>query len=225
MEATKKSKTKKSTTEPNEITLKKAYKDYVLTEGKRPASVYKFAKENGLSEVEFYKHFASFLALEKAIWNEYILSVRSRMESDEAYPQFSAREKILTFYFSLVELLKAERSFVVHQLHEVKNPTNTPVFLRDFKHSFEEWITGILNEGKGTGEIANRPFLDTRYDSLFWLHLHFILQFWSKDESTDFEKTDAAIEKSVTLAFDLIGKGALDNAIDFGKFLFQNRKS
>jgi hypothetical protein len=45
-----------------------------------------------------------------------------------------------------------------------------------------------------------------------------------KDDSKDFEKTDAAIEKSVQLSFELIGKGVLDVAIDFGKFLFQNRK-
>jgi hypothetical protein len=41
----------------------------------------------------------------------------------------------------------------------------------------------------------------------------------------NFEKTDAAIEKSVNLAFDLIGKGILDNALDFGKFLYQNSKN
>ena len=57
------------------------------------------------------------------------------------------------------------------------------------------------------------------------MHLLFILKFWSNDESPNFEKTDAAIEKSVTLAFDLIGKGILDNALDFGKFLYQNSKN
>jgi hypothetical protein len=57
------------------------------------------------------------------------------------------------------------------------------------------------------------------------MHFMFILQFWAHDESANFEKTDAAIEKSVNLAFDLIGKGILDNALDFGKFLYQNSKN
>ncbi len=122
-------------------------------------------------------------------------------------------------------MLKSDRSFVLHQLKSVKNPATTPTFLKGFKASFEEWITSVLNEGKGTGEIAMRPFIDKRYNSLFWIHLMFILQFWSKDDSANFEKTDAAIEKSVTLAFDLMGKGVLDNAIDFGKFLYQNSKN
>jgi hypothetical protein len=33
--------------------------------------------------------------------------------------------------------------------------------------------------------------------------------------------TDAAIEKSVNLAFKLISDNALDSMIDFGKFIFQ----
>jgi hypothetical protein len=43
------------------------------------------------------------------------------------------------------------------------------------------------------------------------------------DTSNAFEKTDAAIEKSVNLAMDLMGKSPLDAALDFGKFLFQNK--
>jgi hypothetical protein len=132
---------------------------------------------------------------------------------------------LLAFYFTLAEVLKGDRSFVIHQLSEWKNPAMLPTFLKGFKSAFNEWVNGIILEGKQTGEIAMRPFLDKQYDSVFWLHLVFILQFWSKDDSANFEKTDMAIEKSVNLAFDLIGKGALDNALDFGKFLYQNAKN
>ena len=51
----------------------------------------------------------------------------------------------------------------------------------------------------------------------------FLLLFWKDDESPGFEKTDAAVEKSVNLAFDLIGKGAVDSFIDFAKFLYQSK--
>jgi len=224
MEATKKSKAKKLDSVSAQA-IQLAYREYLLTEGKQPASVFKFCKENRMTEVEFYAHFASFEAIEKAIWQGYLADTKKRLESDEAFVQFSSREKILTFYFSLAELLKTDRSFVLHQLKSVKNPASTPVFLKGFKASFEEWINGVLNEGKGTGEIAKRPYLDDRYSRLFWTHLMFILKFWAKDESPNFEKTDVAIEKSVTLAFDLIGKGVLDSALDFGKFLYQNSKN
>jgi hypothetical protein len=51
----------------------------------------------------------------------------------------------------------------------------------------------------------------------------FILNFWVKDPSQQFEQTDVAIEKAVNTSFDLIGKTPLDTIFDFAKFLFQNR--
>ena len=99
-----------------------------------------------------------------------------------------------------------------------------PSYLTSFKTSFESFFSSILDAGKGVGEVANRPILDKRYPQLFWLHMGFILLFWRDDNSAGFENTDAAIEKSVNLAFDLIGKGAVDTAIDFAKFLYQNTK-
>ncbi|MBL7872378.1 MAG: TetR/AcrR family transcriptional regulator [Cyclobacteriaceae bacterium] len=223
MEKTKKSKSSSKATSSAKIIA--GYREYLLTEGNQPASVFKFCKDHGFNETEFYQFFGSFEAIEKSIWQEFIVDTRTRMEADSNYQAFTTREKILTFYFMLAESLKTERSFVLYQLKGWKNPSIVPSFLKGFKTSFEEWLNSVLNEGKGTGEIAKRPFLDQRYDMLFWLHLMFILQFWSHDESANFEKTDAAIEKSVNLAFDLIGKGVLDNAIDFGKFLYQNSKN
>lgn len=223
MEKTKKSKAKASSASAEKITA--AYRDYVLTEGKQPASVFKFCKDQGFKEDEFYQYFGSFEALEKVIWKNFVDVTRSKMVADASYSTFTTREKILTFYFMLAEALKTDRSFVLHQLKSWKKPGLVPAFLKGFKASFDEWINSVLNEGKASGEIAKRPYLDERYDVLFWLHLMFILQFWSHDESANFEKTDAAIEKSVNLAFDLIGKGVLDNALDFGKFLYQNSKN
>ena len=81
----------------------------------------------------------------------------------------------------------------------------------------------ILLEAKTTGEVADRPFISEKYDEGLWLQLWFIFQFWIKDSSVSFEKTDAAIEKSVHLAFDLMGKSALDTFADFAKFLYQNK--
>ncbi len=136
---------------------------------------------------------------------------------------FSAREKILAFYFTLLEELKSNRSYVLFQLEHSRKFELVPEYIKGFKAEFETFFDSVLNEGKGKGEVANRPILDKRYPQLFWLHLGFILLFWKQDSSAGFEKTDAAIEKSVNLAFDLIGKGAVDSAIDFAKFLYQNK--
>jgi AcrR family transcriptional regulator len=223
MEKTKKSKVKVSVADATKITA--SYRTYLLAEGKQPATVFKFCKEHGFNETDFYLYFASFEAIEKSIWKNYVSDTVARMIADASYQNFTVREKILTFYFMLAEQWKEDRSFVLFQFKGWKNPSLVPAFLKGFKSEFNEWLNQVLNEGKGTGEIAKRPVLDQSYDRIFWFHLMFVLQFWIHDESPNFEKTDAAIEKSVNLAFDLIGKGVLDNAIDFGKFLYQNSKN
>ena len=224
MEATKK-KTKAQKQESiNAGAIKSAYKTYLLTEGKKPVSIFLFCKDNEMAETDFYNFFGSFEAVEKSIWESYILDTTSRLSADKDFAAFTSREKLLTFYFSLAEVLKTDRSFALHQLQNVKVTAGTPAFLKSFKAAFEDWVEGILNEGKATGEIAKRPFIEDRYSSVFWIHLVFVLNFWTRDDSPNFEKTDVAIEKSVALAFDLIGKGVLDNALDFGKFLYQHSK-
>jgi len=222
METSRKSKPKSKSAASR---IEEHYREHLLTEGAAPASVYIFCKKLGLKESEFYENFGSFDSIEKAIWVGYINKVIKRLTSDSEYAKFAVREKILSFYFSLAEVLKGDRSFVLFQLKSWKNPGVLPSFLKGFHSSFDEWVRGVIAEGKSSGEIAKRPYVDERYQHMFWLHLMFILQFWSNDDSADFTKTDAAIEKSVNLAFDLIGKGILDNAIDFGKFLYQNSKN
>ncbi len=50
---------------------------------------------------------------------------------------------------------------------------------------------------------------------------HFVtaVEFNLADDSAGFERTDAYIEKSVKLAFDVIGTQALDSAFDLVRFL------
>jgi hypothetical protein len=222
MEKTKKS-TRKTGSKASEEKLIASYVEFVLTNGKRPPSVYKFCLDLGIKEEEFYNHVGSFSGLEKLIWKGFIDKVIGRLLADDTFPGFTVREKILVFYYSLLEELKKHRSYILFQLENSRKPEITPEYITLFKSGFESFMENILQEGKGTGEVANRPMLDKRYPQLFWLHMGFILVFWKEDNSPGFEKTDAAVEKSVNLAFDLIGKGAVDSAIDFAKFLYQTK--
>jgi AcrR family transcriptional regulator len=226
MEIAKKTKraTKKSTASNPKGKIEAAYLNHLLTEGKQPASIYKFCLDLGMDEATFYDHFGSFESIERGVWKQWIDTTLARLLADESYGAFSAKEKILAFYFTLFEELRRNRSFVLMQLKHAKRLDFDPPFLRDFKRSFEDFFERTLSEGKGRGEVANRPFLDQRYPKLFWFHFGFLIMFWKDDTSTGLEHTDAAIEKSVTLAFDLISKGATDSAIDLAKFLYQSKK-
>lgn len=222
METTKKSK-KKNTSDNSRGKIGSAYKEYVLLNGSQPPSVYKFCLDLGISEDEFYNHFGSFEGLEKSIWKEFIDATISRLDGDKSYPSFNAQEKVLAFYYTLLEVLKSSRSLVVNQLSRHRKLEIVPTFLKDFKSRYEEFMTGIINEGIKNGEIAKRPYVDKRYPQIFWTHFALLLLYWKQDESASFEKTDAYVEKSVRLAFDLIGKGVVDSALDFAKFIYQTK--
>lgn len=218
----KKSRVKAKTSSVSD-TIKNAYIEYLLLNGKQPSSVYKFCLDLGIKEEVFYTHYGSFEALEKIIWKGFMDQATHSLQADKGFADFNAREKMLALYFTLSEVLKSNRSFILLQLNSFKKPELVPLFLKDFKNAFEEFVGTILTDGKSKGEVANRPYLDARYPQLFWVHLSFFLIFWKNDDSAGFEKSDAFIEKSVNLAFDLIGKGAFDSAVDFAKFLYQSK--
>jgi hypothetical protein len=98
--------------------LQNAYVDYVLTQGHMPKSVYVFAKENGMSEDEFYNHFGSFEGIEQSIWTDLCRKALTEVENQEIWSQYSSREKALAFFYALIELLKSKRSFVLYSLKQ-----------------------------------------------------------------------------------------------------------
>ncbi len=223
--ATTKKTTGKKRTDTNQTTDKivSAYKEYILVHGNEPTSVFQFTRELKLREEEFYKHFGSFKSIKKSIWTGFIKDTISALDSDESYTSYSVREKLLSFYYTLIEILKKDRSYALVSLKDMKKPDLTPSFLRDFKDHFKNYVMELVNEGLATEEIVKRPVISERYHDGLWLQLLFVINFWVKDDSTNFEKTDAAIEKSVNLSFELMGRGPLDMMVDFAKFLYQNR--
>jgi hypothetical protein len=87
---------------------------------------------------------------------------------------------------------------------------------------FEEFAKEVIAEGINTGEIIDRKFLSDKYSDALWLQLMFVINFWVDDQSTDFERTDEAIEKGLNVTFDLMATSPLDSMIEYGKFLFRN---
>lgn len=214
---------KKSVRKSPEAKIREGYIAHVLEYGERPASVYKFIKNIKIKEEEFYEHFNSFENIEKDIWLNVFNTTLEAVKSDSVYDEYSVREKMLAFFYTYIEQLKSYRSFILQTVPKKIRPELTPYYLIDVRKAFKDWVNELLLEGEETEEIEKRPLIGKKYDEALWLQFLFVIGFWIKDNSKAFEKTDAAIEKSVNLAFDLMGRGPLDAIVDFGKFLFQNR--
>jgi AcrR family transcriptional regulator len=200
-----------------------AYKTYLLLHGKPPHSVFHLTTQLSITEEAFYEYFASFEALEKALWLGMLETTQVRLTEEPAYATYTSREKLLAFYFTLMEEFLKERSYIHFRFKHSKKPDVTPYFLDDFRPAFLKFVQSILDEGTEKEEVLSRPFVSDRYAHAIWVQFLFLLHFWIKDDSKGFEKTDAAVEKSVNLAFDLMGRGPLDSILDMARFLYQNR--
>ncbi len=203
--------------------IKNAYIEYVLENGHAPASIFKFVKELKLTEDVFYDHFNSFENIERTVWKDLFTDTIDSIQSEEVWDEYSVREKMLAFYFTMVEKMKANRSFILQTVPKSKKPDMNPYYLDLIKDPFKEFTNELLLEARETEEVTDRPVIGKRYGDGLWLQFLFVIGFWIKDDSIAFEKTDAAIEKAVNLSFDLMGKGPLDAMLDFGKFLYQNK--
>ena len=202
--------------------LKDAYIDYVLSHGAKPASVYLFAKEHGMTESDFYNFYGSFDGIEQSVWTELISKAIREVQSKDIWNQYSSREKSLAFFYGFIELLKSKRSFAMYSLANPAPKIGTPDVLKGLKEQFDLFTTEILNQGLESGELANRRFLSSKYKDALWIQFGVIIHFWMKDNSTSFEKTDEAIERGINLTFDLFEKSPLDSLFEYGKFMMNN---
>ena len=202
--------------------LQNAYVDYVLTHGAEPKSVYIFAKENNLSEDEFYNFYGSFHGLEQSIWSDLSSKAITEVQNQEVWNQYSSREKALAFFYAFVELLKSKRSFVLYSLKNSGRSIGTPTILAHVKEVFDRFAASIIEQGVESGELADRRFFTSKYKDALWIQFGFILNFWAKDNSAGFEKTDEAIERGINVTFDLFEKSPLDSLFDYGKFMINN---
>lgn len=202
--------------------IQNAYIEHLLTEGKQPASVFIFAKKNKMAEEEFYKFYASFSAIEADIWNDLFSKTIAEIKSQEVWEQYSAREKALSFFYSFFELLKSKRSYALHSVRNFKKGIKTPTALSSAKETFTEFSTQIIQDGLESGELSERKFISDKYVDALWLQVAFLLNFWIKDQSAGFEKTDEAIEKGINVTFDLFQRSPIDNLFEYGKFLAQH---
>lgn len=199
------------------------YMDYVLEKGKTPDVIYKFAKDNDFKEEEFYSFFGSFEALQKGVWERFFEHTMEVMQKSSEYHGFSAREKLLTFYFTFFEILSANRSYILYSLGQEKGPIKKLEQLSMLRKQVKEFSRDIIREARIEEEGRTIKTPGSAFAEATWLQLLFLLKFWMEDNSPRFEKTDVAIEKSVNTVFDLFDTTTLERVLDFGKFIWKEK--
>ncbi|WP_432673143.1 TetR family transcriptional regulator C-terminal domain-containing protein [Flavobacterium sp. SM2513] len=199
------------------------YMDNVLLEEHEPKTVYAFCKKNNIQESDFYTFFGSFDALKQEIWDKFLENTISTLHNDVSFASYTPKNKLLTLYFTLFEVLTLNRSYVLYTLKDNKEGLSNLKQLKQMRTSFKEFVNNHI----ATEELkSSKLFKITKpvYSEGSWIQFLFILKFWLEDNSKGFEKTDIIIEKSVNTVVDLLDSKPLENIIDLGKFLWNERK-
>ena len=203
--------------------LMELYMNYVLENEEEPGTVYKFCKQNEITEAQFYNFFGSFEGLKKGIWEWFFEHTLQVMQKSKEYASYTNREKMLTLYYTFFEVLTANRSYVLFTLKKDEGMLKNLEELKGLRKHVKTYAAELIrqaNEGKQS-KLLKRS--ETVFSEAAWVQLMFLLKFWMDDNSPQFESTDVAIEKSVNTVFDLFENSPLESVLDLGKFLWKEK--
>jgi hypothetical protein len=221
METTKKTTSKKKAIDDNSIIS--IYMDYVLDKNEEPKNVFSFCKEHKINETEFYTFFGSIEALKQEIWVKFFENAIKTIEGEEAFESYSDKNKLLTLYFTLFEILTLNRSYVLFSLKENKEGLKNLQNLKQFRSHFKDFIVTIIDDNENMVSDKISKVTKPVFAEGAWIQFLFLLKFWMDDTSKSFEKTDVLIEKSVNTVVDLLDTKPLESLFDLGKFLWKEK--
>lgn len=199
------------------------YMDHVLEHEREPGTVYKFCKENGISEAEFYNFFGSFESLKVQIWVKFFEHTLEVMQKSKEYSSFNNREKMLTLFYTFFEILTANRSYVLFTLKKEDPMLRNLAQLKGLRRKIKQYTAELVREDNLEKQESLFKKSKTVLSEAAWVQFLFLLKFWMDDNSPQFESTDVAIEKSVNTVFDLFENTPLESVLDFGKFLWKEK--
>ena len=199
------------------------YMDSVLEHEKFPLSVYKFCKTNEIDEQDFYKSYASLDTIKYHVWQVFFDNTMGLLQKNKHYDSMDRKDRLLTFYFTFFEVLLLNRSYVLFALEGNESRMTKIGQLKKLRISFKSFASELIEEGNDNKTLSLAKHPVGLFSEASWAQLLFVLKFWLDDTSPNFEKTDAAIEKSINVAFDVFDNTQLDAIFDLGKFLWKEK--
>lgn len=133
----------------------------------------------------------------------------------------SNEDKMLTFFFTLFEALTLNRSYVLFTLQEHQNSMENLSQLKGLRKNIKTFASELIEERNETKNLKVLKYSPQLFSEGAWVQFLFLLKFWMNDSSPNFEKTDIAIEKSVTTIFQVLETTPLEKVLDLGKFLYK----
>jgi hypothetical protein len=221
MATAKRVKVKKDLVDDNQIIS--LYMNDVLEHNEDLKNVYTFCKKHTIEESDFYSFFGSLEAVKQAIWMKFFENAVANIEKEPAFESYSDKNKLLTLYFTLFEILTLNRSYVLFSLNEQNQGIKNLKNLKGFRTHFKKFISSIIESNSSMVNDKVTKVTRPVFSEGAWIQFLFLLKFWMDDTSKSFEKTDILIEKSVNTVVDLLDTKPLESLFDLGKFLWKEK--
>ncbi len=214
---------KKKITSANDIVS--LYMEYILEQEVVKNNVHNFCKHHKIDETIFYNNFGSIEALEKSIWNQLMKQSITTASYDKDYAGFNEQEKLLSILYTFFENLTLNRSYITENLKNNAGLKERIDLFSLAKKTFTHFVDEEFQDVRMAMSQSHLPSVDNirkrAFREGFWVQVRLLIEFWRKDESKGFEKTDLAIEKSARAAIDLLDANPVNSFIDLGKFLWK----
>lgn len=201
------------------------YMTTVLEQGTFPENIYKFCHEQKIEESEFYNQFGSFDGLREEIWAQFHHMALNLTHKARGYTKMGAKDRLLTYYFTLFELLTANRSYVLFALDSSEPWSNRVQQLSGLRRGVKAFAKELIREANDQKTLGIFKHPEELFSEGAWAETVVILKYWMRDNSPGLEKTDAFIEKSIRAVFDLFETTPLESVLDLGKFLWKDKMS
>lgn len=196
------------------------YMQDVLENGQDSTTVYSFCKSYGFSEEDFYANFGSLKGIQQAVWEAFYNKTQDLLNKNKEFGSFSNKDKMLSFFYTFFELLTLNRSYVLSTIDHTQM-LGKMTQLKGLRTAVKGFAKDLIEDANSEQTFKFSKRNPQLFSEAAWWHFLFLLKFWADDNSAGFEKTDMAIEKSVTTVFDLFENTPLESVIDFGKFLYK----
>ncbi len=198
------------------------FMDHVLKNGEKPKSVFMFCEAMNIHEPDFYNLFNSFEQIEREIYATLLSKTIETLEIEEEVSQYTPKEKLLGLYFTFIENLTANRSYIQMSIKD-SGPLENMKVMKEMKKVFINYISRLEFETLDLKQENLMKIQQKSIDEFLWVQLLIIMKFWLNDESRGFEKTDIFIEKTVHASFDLMNTQPVKSFLDLGKFLLKEK--
>lgn len=198
------------------------YMDAVVAHQGRLFTIEDLAEKYNFESEHFEEYFESFEALNKAIFKVFIDNALEVIWQSADFDHFSKKDRLLSLYYTLFENLTLNRDFVLLTINSYGLNLSALPLLSEMKESFIAFIDSLQMETLSITATLE-SFQKKSLQEGLWIQFLLTLKFWMSDHSSECEKTDIFIEKSINTGLELLNTQSLNNVIDLGKFLYNER--